>query len=73
MRKTTSGKEAELGFILEKRRSRGVRPKVVLDWDFADDIALSLNQIKEAQELLSCMEKKIYSSGTKIECKENKF
>ena len=33
-------REEDLGFHLEKRKSRRVGPEVITDFDFADDIAL---------------------------------
>ena len=52
MRKAIGDREEELGFQLQRRRSRRVHPVVITDLDFADDIALLSQQIEQAQELL---------------------
>ena len=56
LRKTVSGREEELGFKLERRRSRRVGPKILTDLDFADDIALISEEIDQAQCFLSSLE-----------------
>ena len=40
LRDAISGREEELGFQIERRQSRRIRPEVLTDLDFADDIAL---------------------------------
>ena len=53
MRKALGDKENDLGFTLTPRKSRR-NPKVAIaDTDFADDIALLADAVKEAQELLT--------------------
>ena len=56
MRKALEGREEELGFQLEKRRSRRHPPVIITDTDFADDIALVTEEIEQAQEMLSRVE-----------------
>ena len=51
MREATS-KAENPGFTLKKRRSKRHPPIKVSDLDFADDIALTLNTLEEAQNLL---------------------
>ena len=51
MREATS-KAENPGFTLKKRRSKRHPPIEVSDLDFADDIALTLNTLEEAQNLL---------------------
>ena len=53
MRQAISGREEELGFELERRRSRRHPPGVVTDLDFLNDIALLSEEINQAQELLN--------------------
>ena len=52
MRKSLTGREEKLGFQLRKRQSRRVPPIIITDMDFADDIALVSDGIKEAEEML---------------------
>ena len=52
MRKALMGKEEKLGFQLRKRQSRRVLTIIVTDMEFADDIALVSDDIKEAEEML---------------------
>ena len=56
MCKTISGREEELGFKLEQRKSRIVGPNILTDLDFADDIALISEEIDQAQCFLSSLE-----------------
>ena len=56
MRKALEGKEEELGFKLERRRSRRHPPVTITDIDFADDIALIAEEIEQAQEMLGRVE-----------------
>ena len=56
MRQAIEGREEELGFKLDRRRSRRQHPIVITDTDFADDIALISEEIAQAQEMLSRVE-----------------
>ena len=53
MRTALKVREDKLGFQLRKRNSRIVPPITDTDMDFADDIALVIEGIKEAYTLLS--------------------
>ena len=57
MRTALQEREDKLGFQLRKRKSRRVHPITVTDMDFADDIALVSECIKEAQEMLTQVKK----------------
>ena len=50
------GNESNLGFTLDRSRSRRHPAKVICDIDFADDIALLSNTLEQAQLLLSHVE-----------------
>ena len=50
------GNESNLGFTLDRSRSRRHPAKVICDIDFADDIALLSNTLEQAQLLLSQVE-----------------
>lgn len=56
MRKAIDGKEEELGFQLELRRSRRISLVIITDLDFVDDIALISQEIEAAQEQLQRVE-----------------
>ena len=60
------GKEEELGFHLERRKSRRNGPVVVTDLDFADDIALLSMDIRQVKELLESVEKCVGKVGLKM-------
>ena len=67
-RATHAGKEEELGFTITPRRSRKHLKVVLADLDFADDIALLLDEIAQAQELLLTVEKRVQESWLCTEC-----
>ena len=50
-RQAIDGREEELGFTLKRRRSRRVKPEIITNLDYADDISLLSDQ-KQAHELL---------------------
>ena len=56
LRKALQGHEERLGFLLEPRQCRRQGPQVITDMDFADDIALLANKLKDAEELLHLVE-----------------
>ena len=56
MHKTLEGKDDELGFKLQRRRSCWVAPTIMKDLDFADDIALLTEEIHQVQEILNRLE-----------------
>ena len=54
--KAINGREEELGFHIQRRQSRRIRPVCIFDLDFADDIVLISEQVKQAQTLLDRVE-----------------
>ena len=56
LRKALQDNEERLGFLLEPRKSRRHGPQVITDLDFADDIALLANKLKDAEKLLHLVE-----------------
>ena len=56
MRRAIDGREEELGFKVERRRSRRHHSVVITDTDFADDIAITTEEIHQTQEMLSSVE-----------------
>ena len=66
LRAAISGKEEELGFTLQPRRSRRHPAKVLMDLDYADDIALLSENISQAQDLLVCVERECSKIGLEV-------
>ena len=48
IRSAMDGREAELGFTLQKRASQTVAKKIIIDLDFADDISLHYDTVEKA-------------------------
>ena len=56
MRRAIDGREEELGFKVDRRRSRRHHPVVIADTDFADDIGITTEEIHQTQEMLASVE-----------------
>ena len=69
MREAIGNKEEELGFQLERRKSRRIPPITVTDLDFADDIALVAQEIEAAQEILLRVETEACKVGFHLNAK----
>ena len=52
MRQAIGNDALELGFKLDRKRSRSHNPSVITDLDFADDIALMIEELEQAQDFL---------------------
>ena len=63
MRQAVRDQEHDLGFKLDKRRSRRRQPIAITDLDFADDIALLSEEVQKAQELLTRVENEAAKIG----------
>ena len=63
MNQAIGNDEAALGFTLVPAKSRRVGPICITDAEFADDIALLSNDIKQADELLKRVEKSAMKVG----------
>ena len=72
LRLAISGREEELGFTLTPRRSRRVRPIMITDLDFADDIALMSDTVQEARDLLLAVESECKKMGLQLNTKKTK-
>ena len=71
MRKATNGREEELRFTITPRKSS---PKEVLeDLDFADDIGLLSNEMRQAQQLLLSVEVECKKVGLGLNGPKTKF
>lgn len=53
MRQAIAENKEELGFKLDRRSSSRQHSTVITDIDFADDIALITEDMKQAQEILT--------------------
>ena len=73
LRMAIEGEKEELEFHLDRRRSRRIGPKVVTDFDFADDIALLSEEMQQAQELLQRVETSVAKVGLKMNASKTKF
>ena len=74
MRKAlANGKEEELGFTLNEKRSRRHPKEVLADLDFADDIALLADGIRQAQELLQRVEGECNKVGLRLNGPKTKY
>ena len=63
LRQAISGREEELSFTLIPRKSRRIRPVMITDVDFADDIALISNTAEKAVALLSAVKSECANLG----------
>ena len=72
MRSAIHGREEELGFTLQPRKSRRIAAKSICDLDFADDIVLLSNEIEQARKLVHSVEKECLKVGLKINAAKTK-
>ena len=56
MRRAVHGREEDLGFKVDRGRSCRLDPVLTTDTDFADDIAITTEEIYQAQEMLASVE-----------------
>ena len=74
MRLTIQGREEELGFELEPKKSRLYDRKypatILTDLSYADDIPLVSQDVCQAQKLLTCVEEKAAKIGLHINAKK---
>ena len=73
LRKAIQGREEELGFTITPRRSRRHPKEVLTDLDFADDISLLSDEIRQAQDLLSSVESECKNVGLGLNGPKTKF
>ena len=72
LRKAIKGCEEELGFTIVPRRSRRVHPIVLTDLEFADDIALISDSVRQASELIQRLESECNKVGLLINYNKTK-
>ena len=72
MRLAIDGRESEIGFEIERKKSRRHPAVNVTDFSYADDVALFSKNIVEAQILLQRVEEECGNIGLKINCKKDR-
>ena len=65
-------KEEELGFQIRRRQSQRIGPVCITDLAFADDIALIIEQVRQAQTLLDKVETAAVAIGLMANPNETK-
>ena len=73
LRKTIVNNEKKFGFTSVKKQSRRIKPSVVTDCDFAEDIVLMSNEVNQAQTFLNELEKVAKKVGLHTNGEKNKF
>ena len=72
LRKALEGNEERLGLTLVPRQSRRIGPQTITDLDFADDIALLADNLRDAEELLHRVEAAALKVGLGMNAKKTK-
>lgn len=70
MRRVIGGREEELGFNIDQRRSLRRHPVLIADTDFADAIAITTAQIHQAQKMLASVELEAAKIGLHLNSKK---
>ena len=70
LRKAINGREHELGFTITPRKSRRVPAVFLTDLDYADDIGLISDHVRQAQELLTAVETECARVGLRLNAKK---
>ena len=70
MTRVLDGREKDLGFKIDRRRSRRHHPVVIIDTGFADDIAITTAQIHQDQEMLASVELEAAKIGLRLNSKK---
>lgn len=69
MRRAIDGREEELGFKVDRRRSRRHHPVVITDTDFADDTSTT-EEIHQAQGMLASVKLEAVQIGLHLNSKK---
>lgn len=70
LRKAINGREQDLGFTITPRRSSRIPAVALADLDYADDICLLSDRVKQAQELLNRVEVECAKVGLRLNAKK---
>ena len=73
MRQAIGNDALELGFKLDRKRSRRHNPNVITDLDFADDIALMAEELEQAQDFLHCVQENAAKIGLHLNSDKTEF
>ena len=73
MRQATGNDPLELGFKLDRKRSRRHNLKVITDLDFADDIALVTEELEQAQDFLHHVQENASKIGLHLNSDKTEF
>ena len=73
MRQALNDRVEDLGFYLDRKRSRRHQPIIITDTDFADDIALISKEIEQAQEMLTRVEHEASKVGLHLNAKKTEL
>ena len=70
LRQAIQGREVDLGLTITPRKASRSPAVALTDFDFADDIGLLSNNLKQAQELLTRVEKECVKVGLTLNAKK---
>jgi len=73
LRNTFDGREEELGFKLHRRMSSRVKAKHITDLDFADDLAVLVEDYEQAQKALTTLEEEAGKVGLVCNAKKTEI
>ena len=73
MRQAIGNDALELGFKIDRKRSRRHNPNVITDLDFADDIALMAEELEQAQDFLHCVQENAAKIGLHLNSDKTEF
>ena len=73
MRQAIGNDALELGFKLDRKRSRRHNPNVITDLDFADYIALVTEELEQAQGFLDCVQENAAKIGLHLISDKTEF
>ena len=73
MRQAIGNDALELGFKLDRRRRRRHNPNVITDLDFADDIALVIDELEQAQDFLHSVQENAAKIGLHLNSDKTEF
>ena len=73
MRQAIGNDALELGFKINRKRSRRHNPNVITDLDFADDIALVAEELEQAQDFLHCVQENAAKIGLHLNSDKTEF
>ena len=73
MRQAIGNDALDLGFKLDRKRSRRHNPDVITDLDFADDIALVTEELEQAQDFLHRVQQNAAKIGSHLNSDKTEF